>query len=163
MSFDNLFIYASLVAAVISLFAFTYSSVTARFGFPNVTGKWDLSLSQGGSTTYDIVKGNLIIKRQFLGELHGVIETEYSLSEFKGSINRQGMILGVVSAGYSKNSDSPTISTSNLMLLLRPDGTGADGQYMTARSGGSINQGHIILERAANKSSKKDAGNRASS
>lgn len=143
MNFDSLIIYASLATAVISLFAFTFSNITAKRGCPDFTGVWSLTLSYGPASDYYVVRGHLIIKRQFLGELHGRIETESSTTDFKGSINRYGMIQGIYS--------TPMGVSGNLMLLLNKDGTEANGQYMTAHKNGSITQGVIILEREANK------------
>lgn len=143
MTFDSLVIYASLVAAIISLFVFVYSTFTSRRGYPDVTGIWTLSLSVGPASAYDVIKGEMIIKRQFLGELHGVIKTEDSVTTFKGTINKHGMIQGVYGA--------PDGISGNLMLLLKDDGLGAEGQYMTAGQSGHITQGYLILERAANK------------
>lgn len=142
MTFDSLVIFASLITAAISIFAFAYSTITSRRGYPNVTGTWSLSISVGPASAYDVVKGRLIIKRQFLGELHGVIETEHSTTNFKGTINRYGMIQGMYS--------SPDGVLGSLMLLLNNNGLGAQGQYMTAGHSGSITQGHIVLERSAN-------------
>ncbi|MBA2799155.1 MULTISPECIES: hypothetical protein [Aeromonas] len=143
MTFDSLVIYASLVTAIISMFVFAYSTFTSKRGYPDVTGTWTLSLSVGPSCAYDVIKGKMIIKRQFLGELHGVIETETSITTFKGTINRHGMIQCVYG--------SPDGISGNLMLLLKTGGLSAEGQYMTAGQGGHITQGYIFLERAANK------------
>ena len=143
MNFDSLIIYASLATAIISVFVFTYSSITAKRGYPDITGAWSLTLCYGPSSAYYVVRGHLIIKRQFLGELHGRIETENSTTDFKGSINRHGMIQGIYS--------TPMGISGNLMLLLNKDRSGANGQYMTANQSGSITQGMIILERKANK------------
>ena len=143
MTLENLLIIASLVTAVISLFVFTYSTITSRRGYPDITGTWSLSLTVGPASAYDVDKGRLVIKRQFLGELHGVIETEHSITDFKGWINRHGMIQGMYS--------SPNGVSGNLMLLLKNDGQGAEGQYMTASHSGHITQGLLSLERTANK------------
>lgn len=143
MTFDSLVLYTSLVTTIVSLFVFAYSTFTSRRGYPDVTGIWSLSLSVGPASAYDVIKGKMIIKRQFLGELHGVIETESSITTFKGKINKHGMIQGIYGA--------PDGISGNLMLLLKTDGLGAEGQYMTAGKSGHISQGILVLKRAANK------------